>query len=366
MMREAEVIIIGAGPAGLGAAIQAAKYGCGSVVLFDENRSCGGQLIKQLHKFFGSAEHQAGVRGFVLGEKLEEEALSLGVRIMTNSVVWGVFRENKLGVFTCDGKVQQWGFKKLIIATGAMENALAFPGWTLPGVMGAGACQTMMNMHRVLPGKRVLMVGSGNVGLIVTYQLLQAGAEQVTVIEAAPSIGGYGVHASKITRAGVPILCSHTITEAVGPNGYVEKAVVQKLNEEWQPIPGTETELNVDMICLSVGLSPLVELARLAQCEMAYLPTLGGYVPIHDKNMRTSEPDVYVAGDLAGVEEASTALDEGRLAGVAVAEALGHPSADAAKAEKDAIRRRLYNLRSGSYGDKRQAGKENLMGRMSE
>ena len=89
-------------------------------------------------------------------------------------------------------------------------------------------------------------------------------------------------------------------------------------------------------------------------------------MPIHDQNMRTSEPDVYVAGDLAGVEEASTALDEGRLAGVAVAEALGHLPANAAEAKKGAIRLRLRNLRSGSYGDKRQAGKENLMGRMSE
>jgi len=362
MMRKADVIIIGAGPAGLGAAVEAAKQGAKSVVVFDENKRCGGQLIKQLHKFFGSAEHQAGVRGFVLGQMLEDEAIDLGVKILSDSVVWGTFIDNKIGVTTSDGKVQQWQYKKLIIATGATENSLSFPGWTLPGVMGAGACQTMMNLHRVLPGKKVLMIGSGNVGLIVSYQLLQAGAEQVTIIEAAPQIGGYGVHSAKIARAGVPILCSHTIVSAEGEN-CVERATIVKLNDKWEPIPGTESTLEVDMICLSVGLSPLTELARMAECKVGYVSSLGGYVPLHDEDMNTSDKDIYVAGDLAGVEEASTALDEGRLAGVAVAEALGCVDKETAKQEKDKIKARLLKLRSGSFGADRQLGKECIIER---
>ncbi len=103
----------------------------------------------------------------------------------------------------------------ILIATGASENMVTFPGWTLPGVIGAGAAQTMMNLHGTLPGKRVLMLGSGNVGLVVSFQLMQAGCEVVAVADAAVSrVGGYGVHAAKVARCGVPFYLSHTIISA--------------------------------------------------------------------------------------------------------------------------------------------------------
>lgn len=117
------------------------------------------------------------------------------------------------------------------MATGAGENPLAFPGWTLPGVVGAGAIQTMINVHRVSVGKRVLMIGSGNVGLIVTYQLLQAGIDVAGIVEAAPQLGGYGVHAGKVRRAGVPLYVGHTVIEAV-PNedmSGVKEQLLRKL-----------------------------------------------------------------------------------------------------------------------------------------
>lgn len=95
----------------------------------------------------------------------------------------------------------------IIVATGARENMIPFPGWTLPGVMGAGAAQTMMNLHGVHWGQKVLMVGSGNVGLVVGYQLIQAGVELAAIIDAAPRVGGYGVHAAKVARMGVPFSC---------------------------------------------------------------------------------------------------------------------------------------------------------------
>lgn len=97
----------------------------------------------------------------------------------------------------------------ILIATGASENMITFRGWTKPGVIGAGAAQTMMNLQYVKPGKRILMLGSGNVGLVVSYQLMQAGCEVVVVVDAAPRIGGYGVHAAKLARMGVPFIC-HT------------------------------------------------------------------------------------------------------------------------------------------------------------
>jgi NADPH-dependent 2,4-dienoyl-CoA reductase/sulfur reductase-like enzyme len=136
---------------------------------------------------------------------------------------------------------------KIIIAAGATENALSFPGWTLPGVMTAGCAQTLINVHRVLPGRRVLMVGSGNVGVIVAYQLLQAGAEVAAVIEAAPQLGGYGVHTAKVRRAGVPFYISTTVAKAEGVE-CVENAVIVKVDSKFKPIEGTERMLDVSAL----------------------------------------------------------------------------------------------------------------------
>jgi thioredoxin reductase/Fe-S-cluster-containing hydrogenase component 2 len=340
-MLETEIAIVGAGPSGLSAACGAAQFGS-KVMVFDESSSPGGQLVKQIHKFFGSKEHLAGVRGLDIGKKLFDKALSLGVDVRLNTIVWGYFEERLAVVF--NNQVEMVKAEKIIVAAGAFENTLSFPGWTLPGVMGAGGAQTMMNLHRVLPGNKILMVGAGNVGLIVTYQLLQAGAEVVAVVEAAPKIGGYQVHAAKIRRAGVPILTSFTIKEALGKN-RVEKAVIAQVGKNFTTISNTERELEVDTICLSVGLTPLTELLRLIGCKMEYVSTLGGYIPVHNKNMETSISGIYVAGDVTGIEEASIAMEEGRIAGTAAAESLGHVTARKARDIKMKAEVRLSQLR---------------------
>ena len=352
-----ELAIIGGGPAGLAAAIEAAKAGV-RVSLFDENEKPGGQLFKQIHKFFGSKEHQAGIRGHDIGYHLLDECQKVGVDTRLNTVVWGI-EDNKIGIV--NGRTSRIvDAKRIIVATGASENPLSFPDWTLPGVMGAGAAQTMMNVHRVLPGTKVLMVGSGNVGLIVSYQFLLAGAEVLAVVEALPKIGGYVVHAAKLRRAGVPILTSTSILEARGKEA-VEEATICSLDNNLSPIKGCERTLKVDLICLAVGLSPLAELCWMAGCKFTYLPQLGGLVPLHDENMRTTLPSLYVVGDVAGVEEASSAMEEGKLAGVAVAEELGHLKKDTAEEEKEKIRKRLTSLRLGPFGDMRAQAKLELM-----
>ena len=173
-------------------------------VLIGAPLAIGGQLYKQIHKFFGAADNHAGMRGFEIARKLEQEAKELGVEFWLNTVAYGIFKEG-VGIVR-DGDNFIVKAKKVIVAAGGIENTTAFPGSTLPGVMLAGAAQTMTNIHRVLPGKRMVVVGSGNVGLIVAYQMLQAGAEVLAVVERDDHIGGYGVHAEKIRTAGVPIL----------------------------------------------------------------------------------------------------------------------------------------------------------------
>ena len=357
MTRTTEIAIVGAGAAGLTAAIEARQAGA-QVTVVDENQSPGGQLFKQLHKFFGSQAHRAGVRGFNIGEQLLTESENHSVEVLLDTVCWGIFEGNNLAL-KCNGRSELLHYQKLILATGASEKALAFPGWTLPGVMGAGAAQTMVNIHRVLPGCRVLMVGAGNVGLIVSYQLLQAGAEVVAVIEGLPRIGGYGVHASKIRRAGVPILTSYTILQADGVD-CVESATIARIDEDWQPILGTEQTLKVDTVCLAVGLSPMSELAWMAGCRFIYVSSLGGHIPLHDENMETTVSGIYVAGDIAGIEEASTAMEEGRLAGLAAAEALGYVCEETGQRKADA-RRALDQLRAGPFGQGRRQAKSEIL-----
>jgi sarcosine oxidase subunit alpha len=350
--------IVGAGPAGLSAAIAAGRLGVASVIL-DENDVAGGQLIKQTHMFFGAKEHHARVRGVDIGVRLLEDLEGLPVRLLLGTTVLGLYPDRTLSLLR-NGRHHRIRASAVVLAAGASENVLAFDGGDLPGVYGAGAVQTLMNVEGVVPGGRVLMVGAGNIGLIVGYQLLQAGVEVAAVIEALPRVGGYHVHAAKIRRAGVPILTSHTIVRAEGRQS-VEAAVISAIDEDWHPISGTERRLPVDVICLAVGLTPNCELAFQAGCERAYVPELGGHVAVHDRDLATTVPGVYIAGDGSGIEEASTAMLEGRLAGLAAAARVGD-SVDRARVEglKREALDGLTALRAGPFGAAPRAGKERM------
>ena len=345
-MKRYDLIVVGAGPSGLSAAIEAAKRGLRTVV-FDENEKPGGQLFKQIHKFFGSREHRAKIRGYVIGQQLLEEADSLGVEVRLNATVIGLYQDKEVVVKLADEVVHCKG-DAIIIATGAAENMVTFEGWTLPGVIGAGAAQTMMNLHGIKPGQRVLMLGSGNVGLVVSFQLLQCGCEVAALVDAAPKIGGYGVHAAKIARTGVPFYLSHTIVRAEGDD-CVTGVTIAKVDEHFQFIPGTEKKFEVDTICLAVGLSPMSQLLKMAGCKMEDNPRRGGQVPICDAYGRTSLAGVFVAGDVSGIEEASSAMIEGRMAGIAACEYLGFMEKEELAAQLASQERALDGLRQGMF-----------------
>ena len=365
-MEEREVLIIGAGPAGLAASIEAAKAGA-QVLLVDENAVPGGQLFKQIHKFFGSSKHKAGTRGINIGKEMLAQTEEAGVELWLNTTAVGAVGDREVALVRKfdDGseKTVVVRAQRVLVCCGGAENAVNFDGWTLPGVMGAGAAQTMVNVRRVLPGKKILMVGSGNVGLIVSYQLMQAGANVVGIVEAAPKIGGYCVHAGKIRRAGVPIYLSHTVLHADTAEGgkEVASAVIVGLDEKFQPVAGTEKRIECDTICIATGLRPQIKVSTMLGAKNGFIPELGGWMPLHDENMETSAEGVFVAGDTAGVEEASTAMDEGRLAGVEIARSLGHLKDEEAELLKDEIRDRLKALRLGPFGERRQGAKDRII-----
>ncbi len=361
-MRKVELLIIGGGPAGLSAAKVAAEAGVKSLII-ERDFKLGGQLVKQTHMFFGSEKQYAKTRGIDIAGILINDVSKFPdlVQYETNTVVVGMYPDNVVTILH-ENKYSKIQADAIIVAAGASEKFLAFENNDLPGIYGAGAVQTLMNVHGVLPGQKVVMVGSGNIGLIVSYQLMQAGVEVSHVLEAAPSIGGYKVHASKLKRLGTEILVKHSIKKAIGED-YLKKIIISKLDDNWNYVEGSEQEINVDAVCISVGLSPLSTLLSMIDAKMKYVSYLGGNVPVIDHNHETTIKNIFVAGDVCGVEEASSAIVEGYYTGLIVAQRLGkeHQNHDALFYD---YKEQLDNLRSGPFGEKTRLGLQELRGEL--
>jgi sarcosine oxidase subunit alpha len=172
-----------------------------------------------------------------------------------------------------------------------------------------------------------------------------------------PKIGGYNVHAAKLCRCGVPIYTSHSIKEVYG-NGKVEGAIITSISDSFQPIPGTEQDIFCDTVCIAVGLTPSIRLLDQIGVKTEFIPEAGGHVAIHDLSMQTSVQGVYVAGDSSGIEEASTAMIEGQLAGISAAASLGYDKH--AEKLKQMCRKDLKGFRSGPFGLKPKVCKEKI------
>jgi len=348
-----DLIIIGGGPAGLACAKIALEAGL-SVTLIDRNASLGGQLIKQTHKFFGSKEQYAKTRGFDIAAKLIEDIEGherLDVRLETHVV--GLYSD--LVVTTYDNQTyERLHAATVVCATGAREKTLAFENNDLPGIYGAGAVQTLMNLYGVIPGQEVVMVGSGNIGLIVSYQLMQAGVRVKAVIEAAPTIGGYKVHASKLKRLGVDIRTRMTVRKALGTD-HIEAVELIGLDDRWKQIEGTQETIRTDALCISVGLSPLTQLLAMVEVKTRFVSELGGFVPVLSKTYMTSVSGLFACGDVSGIEEASAAMMEGYLCGLHVTEYLKreHPLKGELLGHYE---KELASLRSGPFGLKTRIG----------
>jgi len=295
-----EVLIVGGGPAGLSAAIELGRLRVKTLVIDDKDR-LGGKLVLQTHKFFGSVEDSyAGTRGFEIAKCLEEAVCKLdSVEVWLNTTAVGVFSDKIVGAVK-DGSYVNIKPQKMLIATGAREKMLSFPGNTLPGVYGAGAFQTLVNRDLVKSAQKVLIVGGGNVGLIAGYHAIQAGIQVVALVEALPYISGYRVHADKLKRLGVPIYTRYTVVSASGKE-KVESVTIAKLNKNWEKIPGTYKTFDIDTVLIAVGLDPVNEF----------------YLKGRQWGM-----DVFCAGDAQEIAEASAAMFTGKIEGFKIAQSL--------------------------------------------
>ena len=292
LQRHVQVLIIGAGPAGLSAAIELGSQGI-QTLLVDDKGSPGGKLVLQTHRFFGSKEMvYAGTRGIDIATILSTEIQRRpSVEVWVNSPAVAIFSDHKVGILKDNQQYALIEPEVLLIASGAREKSLLFPGNSLPGISGAGAFQTLLNRDGVIPGRHYFIVGGGNVGLITAYHALQAGIQVQGLVEIMPQCGGYQVHLDKIKRLGVPIYTSHTVLRADGKE-HVESLTIAQVDENFKSIPGSEKTIACDGILIAAGLNPVNEFLLQAR-DFGFC--------------------VYSAGDAQEIAEASAAIVSGKI-----------------------------------------------------
>ncbi len=320
------ILVVGAGPAGLAAAIAAAEAGAG-VTLLDERSATGGQYTKPLG---GALRDAAPDPRFRLGARNRERALQAGVTIETDALVWAAFAPDEIAVLQ-RGTAVTYRPRRLILATGAHERPMPIPGWTLPGVMTTGGLQTLVRTQLVCPGERVLLAGTGPLNLRVACELLARGVKPVAVLDSAPApwtaawrdglrlltaAPGLLAEAMRmlwtLRRAGVPVLWS-TSLERLDGSDRVTTAVLP------------DRTLAVDVVALNAGFQPEVGLARaLGAAHQFENRGLGHLITMTDEDGRTSVGSVFAVGDGAALGGARVAAARGRLAGLAAARDLGH------------------------------------------
>lgn len=324
--RHVKALVIGGGPSGISAAIELGRAGI-DTLLIDDKHELGGKLTLQTHGFFGSvADCWAGTRGIDIAKILTSDLRTHeSVEVWLNASAVAVFRDRKVGVVR-DGRYVLIEPELVLVATGAREKGLAFPGCDLPGVYGAGAFQTLVNRDLVRPTERLFIVGGGNVGLIAGYHAIQASIEVVGLVEALPKCGGYKVHLDKLKRLGVPVYTSHTVVRVDGGE-HVEKVTIAAIDEKWKPVAGTERSFDVDTVLIAVGLSPVDELYRKA--EDFGIP-------------------VWAAGDAEEIAEASAAIFSGKIAGRRI---LGHMGYDAEIPQEWHTTGEILRSKPGAWAD---------------
>ena len=341
--RETDVAVVGAGPGGLSAALAAADAGA-RVTVIDEYPQPGGQFYKQLSKGFSVKDRARLPYDYTKADALLARVREAPIKILNDALVWASFETGVLSVRHA-GAMGTVRFKTVVVASGATERPAAFPGWDLPGVMTPGGAQTLVKTQRVLPGKRIVLAGSGPFLMPVATTLLEAGANIVAIYEAtsprewlqhAPRLWGHWSRAGEairywrtIGRARVPVRFGHVVARAEGTDS-LKRVVLMRCASDGSVMPGTERVEDVDTLCVSYGFVPSVQLTRMLGCEHRYDAGKGGWVPTHDGSMQTSVPGVFIAGEIAGIGGAHAALAEGTLAGLSAARLLGRSVSESA------------------------------------
>jgi glycine/D-amino acid oxidase-like deaminating enzyme len=348
-----DVLIVGAGPGGLATAVA-----CGrdlAVRVIDDRPEAGGQYYKQPVSGHGDRLARAGAA-------LIAQVRAAGATITSGATVWGAFRAAdgtlEIGVLSADA-AELVRPRLLVVATGAYEPSLVVPGWTLPGVMTVGACQTFVRAYGVVPGQRIVVAGNGPLGLQLACEILRRGGQVVAVAEAAPAPWRRPAAAARCARASpglmlqglrylaelrrrrVPMLYRHVLAGIAG-DGRTEAAMLASVGTDGMPLPGGSQTWPCDVVCMGYGFAPSNELPRLLGCTHRAAAFGVGLEVVRDAAGETSQPDVLVVGEAGGFAGAQVALAQGRLAGARVREKLGFSAAAGGAAHRVLRRHRAF------------------------
>ena len=346
-----DVLVLGAGPAGMAAAVQAAACGL-SVTLLDEQEAAGGQVYRAPPSAFGPLPATPDT---VRGAALRQAVGACGARHLPQRRAWFVEPGFRVHVVGPAGR-ELHEAPRLILATGAYERVVPAPGWTLPGVVGLAAATVMLKAEGVLPGRRTVVAGVGPLLAAVAVGILKAGGEVAAVIDLArpgdwlrrlPALAsrpdllarGAGWRA-QLAAARVPVLHGHSVVALHGDEEVeaLEVAPVDPIT--WRPLEGARRRIVADACALGHGLVPDTSITRLLQLHHVFRPEQGGWVAETDTDLRASLPGLYIAGDGAGIGGAAAAEERGRIAALAAARDAGRlHNADQATAIRAARQR---------------------------
>lgn len=341
------LVVIGGGPAGMSAALAASAAGL-RVTLVDEADRLGGQYFRGRQD---SLEPESP-RAFA--------SANVRINVRSGSVVVDTPKAGTISVWNqVAGTVEHIEWDRMVIATGAYDRPVALPGWTLPGVLGAGGASTLAKLHGVVVGKRALVAGAGPFLLAVADDLSAKGC-RVEVIDAtawSASALGLGVIArdpeiaiqatgylTRLGRRGVKRRYRAMVT-AIHGRDHVEGATIHAVDDTWQPLPGTERVVEVDAVCLGFGFVPQLELAQALGCALRRDDAGANYFVRVDAAMRTRVDRIYAAGEVTGTDGKRVAAAEGTLAGLTAARDAGTLSDDEYERRATAVAARLASVR---------------------
>ena len=300
-MEQKDVVIIGGGPAGLAAAVELHKQGIRNMIILEREAMLGGILRQCIHDGFGLGRFGESLSGPEYAQAFIDEVNKREIPYETSATVLSLTADRVVTASTRNG-LRQYQAKAVVLAMGCKERsrgALGIPGERPAGVFTAGTAQAYMNLYNRMPGKEVIILGSGDIGMIMARRMTLEGAKVLACVEVMPYSGGLTRNIVQCLQDfDIPLYLSHTIVDIQG-KARVEKATVAKVDENRRPIPGTEIEFDVDTILLSVGLIPENELTRQAGIPMD--PHTKGAVVY--ENMETGIPGVFACGNVVHVHD---------------------------------------------------------------
>lgn len=298
-----DLIVVGGGPAGLAAATSAWEKGLKKILIIERDKELGGILNQCIHNGFGLHRFKEELTGPEYASRFIKMLESTGVEVMTDTMVLEINKEHEVHVISANEGYRVLKTKSIVLAMGCRERtrgAIAIPGDRPAGVFTAGSAQRYLNMEGYMVGKRVVILGSGDIGLIMARRMTLEGAQVLACVEVMPYSGGLMRNIVQCLQDwNIPLYLSHTITDIVATNGRVSHVTVSKVDDARNPIPGTEMEFDCDTVLLSVGLIPENELTRAAGIEMDSR-TNGAVVY---ENMETSVPGIFACGNVVHVHD---------------------------------------------------------------